>query len=343
MEKQLIRGTTAASLLLIGESADYVDKYLPDSKIVVITDEEVYRLYPAFFQPYDTIVLGRGEAGKNLNTIAYIYEKFIEYETHRSTFVLGAGGGVVCDIAGFAASTYLRGLHFGFVPTTLLAQVDAAVGGKNGVNFNGLKNRIGTFTQPDFVLCDPTFFQTLPEKEFRCGLGEIVKHALIADVGMFEFIENHVSDIISRQPKVLQQLVADSVRIKAAIVNCDEKEQGERRLLNFGHTVGHIIEESSALTHGEAVAAGIVVAAQLSQQRGLLSTKAFNRIIALLKALHLPVVSPLPRNEIIDRLAWDKKREGDVLYFVFLKDIGQAIIEKTPITQLQTFIHQFEN
>jgi 3-dehydroquinate synthase len=247
---------------------------------------------------------------------------------------------VVCDITGFAASTYLRGLRFGFVPTTLLAQVDASIGGKNGVNFKGLKNRVGTFNQPDFVLCDPAFFQTLPEKEVRCGLGEIVKHALIADAGMFEYMEKNVSNIISRQPEVLQQLVADSVRIKAAVVNRDEREQGERRLLNFGHTVGHIIEERSTLTHGEAVAVGMVVAAQLSQQRGILSDSAFNRIIALLKALSLPVQCPLTCDEIAEGLAWDKKREGNALYFIFLKDIGHAVVEKVPIRQLQSLISE---
>ena len=338
MEKKLIRGIYGESLLLLGESANYVDKYLPDSKVVVITDTEVYNLYPAFFQPYKVIILGQGEQIKNLSTVSYIYEKFVEYEVERSTFVLGVGGGVVCDITGFAASTYLRGLRFGFVPTTLLAQVDASIGGKNGVNFNGLKNRIGAFSQPAFVLCDPAFFQTLSEKEFRCGLGEVVKHALIADAEMFEYMEKHVSSIVSRQAEVLQRLVADSVRIKAEVVNRDEREQGERRILNFGHTTGHIIEERSALSHGEAVAAGMVVAAQLSQQRGMLSDNAFNRIIALLKALSLPVQSPLTRDEIVDGLSWDKKREGDEIYFIFLQDIGKAVIEKKPIRQLQAMI-----
>ncbi|MDR0295557.1 MAG: 3-dehydroquinate synthase [Prevotellaceae bacterium] len=340
MEKRLISGIYRKSLLLIGESVNYINKHLPKSKVVVITDEKVYNLYPAFFQPYEIIVIGRGEQIKNLSTIAYIYEKFIEYEVDRSTFVLGVGGGVVCDIAGFAASTYLRGLCFGFVPTTLLAQVDASIGGKNGVNFNGLKNRVGTFNQPGFVLCDPAFFQTLPGKEFRCGLGEIVKHALIADAEMFEYMEKNVSNIVSRQPEVLQQLVADSMRIKAEVVNRDEREQGERRLLNFGHTVGHIIEERSTLTHGEAVAAGMVVAARLSQQRGMLSDNAFNRMITLLKALSLLVECPLTSTEIIDGLAWDKKREGNGLYFIFLKDIGHADIEKVPLSQLEVLINE---
>jgi len=339
MEKRLIRGIHGESLLLIGESANYVNKYLPDSKVVIITDEEIYRLYPDFFRSYEAIVLGQGEQIKNLTTITSIYEKFVEYEVDRSTFILGIGGGLVCDIVGFAASTYLRGLHFGFVPTTLLAQVDASVGGKNGVNFNGLKNRIGTFNQPDFVLCDPVFFQSLPEKEFRCGLGEVVKHALIADAGMFDYIENHIAGIAAREPKVLQQLVSDSVCIKAEVVNRDERELGERRLLNFGHTVRHIIEERSSLTHGEAVAVGMVVAAQISQRRGLLPDAALDRITALLTALHLPVQLPLSHDEIIDNMVWDKKREGKDLYFIFLKDIGHAVIEKIPIRQLQAFIN----
>ena len=338
MEKRLIQGTYGKSLLLIGESVNYIDKYLPATKVVIITDEEVYRLYSAFFQPYPTIILGRGEQIKNLSTISSIFEKFIEYEVTRSTFVLGVGGGVICDIVGFAASTYLRGLRFGFVPTTLLAQVDASIGGKNGVNFNGLKNRVGTFNQPDFVLCDPIFFQTLSEKEFRCGLGEIVKHALIADAGMFAYMEQHTADIVSRQPEVMQRLVSSSLHIKAEVVNRDEREQGERRVLNFGHTIGHIIEERSTLTHGEAVAAGMALAAQLSQRRGMLSDAAFNRIIALLNALWLPVQSPLSHEEIVANLCWDKKREDNDLYFIFLTAIGHSVIEKTPISQLQSLI-----
>lgn len=338
MEKLTVHGKSGSSQLLVGEPVQHISTRLPDTGVIVITDERVYNLYPAVFQPYKTITIACGEGVKTLNTVIYIYEQLMALGAGRSTFIVGVGGGVVCDIAGFTASTYLRGLRFGFVPTTLLAQVDASVGGKNGVNFQGFKNRIGTINQPEFVLCDPAFFATLPEREIRCGLGEVVKHALIADADMFDYIESHITDILSLQPAAMKRLVLDSVRIKSAVVNRDEREQGERRILNFGHTLGHIIEERSAFNHGEAVAAGMVVAANVSQQLGCISEATVQRIIALLQQLGLPVQSPIPAAELVDALSMDKKREGDHIHFVVLNDIGRAAIKTLPISNLQKLI-----
>ena len=164
-------------------------------------------------------------------------------EADRASFIVGIGGGIVCDVTGYAASTYLRGLKFGFVASTLLAQVDAAVGGKNGVNWEGYKNMIGVFNQPDFVICDPLLLRTLPRREVLSGMAEVVKHALIADAGLFSYLEENGSGVLDLRPEVMERLVCDSVRIKSSIVNRDEREKGERRLLNFGHTFGHALEK----------------------------------------------------------------------------------------------------
>ena len=202
--------------------------------------------------------------------------------------VVGIGGGIVCDICGFVASTFLRGVRFGFVATTLLAQVDASVGGKNGVNFGGYKNMVGTFNQPEFVLCDLDLLRSLPEEQLQCGFAEIVKHAAIADAGMFEALEKDAERALALDPMVIEGLVYDSLVIKSTIVNQDEKETGERRKLNFGHTFGHAIEKVTGVPHGQAVSAGMVLAAGLSHQRGLITASEKDRLCALLEQLNLP-------------------------------------------------------
>jgi 3-dehydroquinate synthase len=346
MEKLVIHGSSNTSLLLIGESIDHLKMYLHERKVIVITDAEVHKLYPSLFEAYETIIIGIGESVKNLNTVSYIYDRLVDDEADRSVFLLGIGGGVVCDITGFVASTYARGIDFGFVPTTLLAQVDAGIGGKNGVNFRGFKNRIGTFNQPEFVLCDFSFFHTLPEKEIRSGLGEVVKNALVADADLFNYLEENVPNILNLQSGTMRRLVTDSLRIKSDIVGLDEKEEGERRKLNFGHTVGHAIEQQSDLTHGEAVSIGIAVVAKLSSCLGLLSPAILVRILNLLHQLKLPVVSPISTEKIIEGLRMDKKREGDVVHIILLDDIGHAIIEEITLDRLkellsETFMESF--
>jgi 3-dehydroquinate synthase len=295
-------------------------------------------LYPEFFGLCEPFVVDVGERHKTLDTVALIYEKLLEKEADRSIFLIGVGGGVVCDMTGFAAATYLRGVRFGFVPTTLLSQVDAAVGGKNGVNFKGFKNKIGTITQPDFVWCDPSFFHTLPEREVRSGLAEVVKQALIADAALFEYIENNVADILNLEQEPMKRIVWDCLRIKADVVSRDEREQGERRKLNFGHTVGHAVEQLSGLAHGEAVSVGMAIAAALSVRLGLLPAAGLARILNLLRQLHLPVTPPTPADKIIEALGQDKKREGEAIHFVLLDHIGHAAVREISLVQLRTLL-----
>jgi 3-dehydroquinate synthase len=338
METLVVHGSDRKSVITVGERHSHIGGYLPHEKIFVVTDTEVHRLYPGFFGPCEPVVIGTGERIKTLDTVAQIYEKLLEREADRSIFLIGVGGGVVCDIVGFAAATYLRGVRFGFVPTTLLSQVDAAVGGKNGVNFGGFKNKIGTFTQPGFVWCDPAFFHTLPGREIRSGLAEVVKQALIADINLLEYIENNVQDVLSLEPAVMRRLVLDCLRIKAGVVSRDEKEQGERRILNFGHTVGHAVEQLSGLAHGEAVSIGMAVAAALSVRLGLLPAAGEVRILNLLQQLHLPASLPAPADEIIAALGQDKKRKGEALHFVLLDAPGHAVVQEISLTELRTLL-----
>ena len=259
-----INSQTGLSKIAVGESLVNIGKYVNGTKTVIITDKNLNHFYNLQFPQWDTIVIGTGEKIKTLETVEYIYRNLVELEIDRSCFIVGVGGGIVCDITGFAASTYMRGLGFGFVSTSLLSQVDASVGGKNGVNFQGYKNMIGVFNQPEFVICDPVMLKTLPQEELLSGFAEIVKHAAIGNSDMFSFLENNFQKALDLDAQILGKLVYDSVKIKAAVVRRDEKEEGERRKLNFGHTLGHAIEKTIGIPHGEAVSIGIVFAADLS-------------------------------------------------------------------------------
>ena len=247
---------------------------------------------------------------------------------------MGIGGGVVCDITGFVASTYMRGLRFGYVATSLLAQVDASVGGKNGVNYGGYKNLVGTFNQPEFVICDPHLLKTLPEKEILCGMAEVVKHALIKDPALLAFLEKNGDGIRSLAADVIERLVSDSVAIKSAVVNLDERESGMRRILNFGHTFGHAVEHLQRLSHGEAVSIGMVIAAEISRRKGMLTAADVTRIKELLEALKLPIHCSADPARMIEAVRKDKKRESDIVHFVLLNGIGHAVVEAIPFDEL---------
>jgi 3-dehydroquinate synthase len=335
-----IHGSTGDSTILIGESLRDLRKYIPAEKAVIITDTNVRHYYLKDFPSSEVIEIGTGEEIKNLDTVQAIYGKLVELEAGRSSFIVGIGGGIVCDIVGFVASTYMRGVRFGFVSSTLLSQVDASVGGKNGVNFGGYKNMVGVFNQPEFVICDMNLLRTLPERELLCGFAEIVKHAAIGDADLFTYLEEHYEKALEFDIEVIEKLVYDSVVIKSSIVNRDEKEEGERRKLNFGHTFGHAIEKATGVPHGEAVSAGIVVASALSAKRGRLPAEEAERIEELLKKLKLPTRLELDGERVFDALRKDKKRKGDSINFVFLRGIGNAVVEEISIKELETTVNE---
>ena len=333
-----IHGSTGDSTILVGEVLESLGKYAPLEKTVVITDTNVRRHYQKDFPPCEVIEIKSSEKIKSLETVKEIYQRLTEIEADRSSFIVAIGGGVVCDIAGFVASTYMRGVRFGFVSTTLLSQVDASVGGKNGVNLGGYKNMVGVFNQPEFVICDLNLLKTLPEKDLLSGFAEIVKHAVIEDPELFSYLEENYERGLSLDTKVINRLVYDSIVIKSSIVNRDEKETGERRKLNFGHTFGHAIEKTIGVSHGEAVSAGMVIALKLSMRRGYLSMEETEKIEGLLQKMKLPIRLPFDSGGVLDALRKDKKRNGNIINFVLLRAIGHAVVEKMSIQELETAI-----
>lgn len=338
MHEITVDGRSGRSRILVGERLAHLARYLPDGHVILITDETVGPLYQHQFPKCPTITIGCGEGHKTLDTLAAIYDQLIALEADRASFVVGIGGGIVGDVTGFAASTYMRGLRFGFVATTLLAQVDATVGGKNGINFKGYKNMVGVFNQPEFVIADIGLLRTLPPGEIASGLAEIVKHACIADSDYFSAIENQCDAIQALEKKVLLQLVHRSVEIKAGVVNRDEREAGERRKLNFGHTLGHAFEKSLGITHGQAVSAGMVMAARLSHHKGMLSRTELNRITALLARLGLPTDLDFDRQAVFSALKKDKKREQGQIHFVLLQTLGKAVVAPIAISELERWL-----
>jgi 3-dehydroquinate synthase len=330
-----IEGRDGDSRIIIGESLLNLGLYIPVEKTIIITDSNVLKCYGKSFPPCRVITIEPGEKAKNLGTVQDIYQRLLEFGVDRSTFIAGIGGGVLCDIAGFVASTYLRGVKFGFVSTTLLSQVDASVGGKNGVNLGGYKNMIGVFSQPEFVICDLSLLSTLTAGELRNGFAEIIKHAAICDKDLFRFLEEYYAEALSLDRTVIERLVYDSVRIKSDIVSRDEKEKGERRKLNFGHTFGHAFEKTLQIPHGEAVGAGMAAAAGLSVKKGFLKPEEFERLKNIIGMFGLSVELPCDRAEVIGAVKKDKKREDASIHFVFLSEIGSAFVKEIPVGELE--------
>ena len=335
MRKLLVRGSSGSSQLLVGESIGNLEKYILPQQTLIITDTTVQGLYQDQFPDCPVLTIGLGETNKSLETVSALYGQLVELEADRSSLILGIGGGIVCDVTGFVASTYMRGTTFGLVSTTLLAQVDASVGGKNGVNFGGFKNMVGVFNQPGFVICDLTLLKTLPIREVLCGYAEIIKHGAIADDRMLDFLETHRDSALDLNPGIVEQLVYRSVEIKAGVVTRDEREQGERRKLNFGHTFGHAIEKLTGIPHGEAVGIGMVMAAKLSVQKGFLPARDAGRLERIIASYGLPVRPPVDAQAMLIAVRKDKKRHGNRIHFVFLDALGRAVVEQITFEELQ--------
>lgn len=328
MKKLVVKGTSGSTQLLVGESIDNLGRYVDPDRTVILTDTIVEDLYRKRFPACPVVSIGQGETIKTLETVTTIFNRLMDVEADRSSFILGVGGGIVCDIAGFTASTYMRGVRFGFVPTTLLSQVDASVGGKNGVNLGGYKNMVGVFNQPEFVVCDMGLLKTLPVREVLCGFAEIIKHGAIADASMLDFLERHRDAALRLDSAIVAHLVYRSVEIKAGVVTRDEREQGERRKLNFGHTFGHALERRTGMPHGQAVGIGMVLAARLSVAKGLLPSSQADRLEKIVEAYGLPVRSPVDLISLLQAIRKDKKRQGRRIHFVFLDHLGGARVEE---------------
>ena len=291
------------SEIYIGPTADILPGVLPEGRVVVVSDATIDRLYHPMLAPYDTVLIGLGESIKTLQTVESIYRRFLE---------LGVDG-----------------LDFGFVSTTLLGQVDASVGGKNGVNVDGYKNMAGTFSQPRFVVCDPGMLRTLSDREFRAGLAEVVKAAVIADAGLFARIEATTFDALRSDTDLLTDAVSASIRVKADIVERDERESGDRRKLNLGHTLAHAIEKcTNRLNHGEAVAVGTALIADASVKLGVLAAEDRDRIAGVLKKLGFDLTPPVDVKRLLKEVDKDKKNEDGMLRIVVPVGIGDCDVRR---------------
>lgn len=279
-------------------------------------------------------VLPTGEEYKNLETLNTIFDALLTHQCDRRTTIVALGGGVVGDMAGFAAASYMRGVPFIQVPTTLLSQVDSSVGGKTGINHPLGKNMIGAFYQPQLVLTDLNAFKTLPQKELAAGMAEVIKHGAIYDALFFEWLEANMVQLMAKDETALTHSIVRSCEIKAEVVAGDEREAGQRAILNFGHTFGHAIEAGmgyGAWLHGEGVGVGMVLAADLSHRLGMLTESEVTRIRNLVQAAELPVAPPkLGIQKMLDLMQLDKKNDAGQIKFILLDGIGKTVIRTVP-------------
>lgn len=327
-----------SEIFIGGKTADVFAR-LNKSKTIVLADENLLKLHPTKFEGFQVISVGEGEKSKTMEQAVKFYHKLIEMEVDRSWSLLGAGGGITTDLSGFVASTFLRGISFGFVSTTLLGQVDAAIGGKNGVNIDGYKNMVGVIRQPDFVYCDIDSLSTLPEREFLGGFAEIIKYGAIRDLRFFEYLDENLEKGIKRDHSVLETMIFNSVRNKIEVVEADENETGERKTLNFGHTFAHGIEKLYQTPHGEAVAIGMILASRLSVNLGILKIEKCEKIENLVKRSGLPVKLEFDPTVLADAMKKDKKRAGEEISFILLQDIGKTNIRKIPVNDLKSMLY----
>lgn len=305
---------------------------------VVVTNPTVKRLYgsrllrslqSAGFSPA-MLTVPDGERFKSLKWVGVILDELVRRRFERTTWLIALGGGVIGDLAGFAASAYLRGIPFVQVPTTLVAQVDSSIGGKTGVNHPQGKNLIGAFYQPKLVLCDPRVLETLPEREYRAGLAEVIKYGVIQDAGFFRFLEQHMDRVLAGDLDAVHRIIRTSCAIKAQVVSVDEREGDRRRILNFGHTLGHALETVTAYRrykHGETVAIGMVVAARLARRLGVAEPEVESRIADVVSKAGLP--GTLPRYSVpayLRAMRQDKKVKNRRIHFVLPNRIGRVVV-----------------
>ncbi len=329
---------------LLKEAAEFCRTKSTDtapSKICIVTDTNVAKLYLSYLEeklaalniPMFRHIIPAGEEYKTLETVSGIYDTLSDNRFGRDDMIIALGGGVTGDIAGFAAATYLRGIrHLIQIPTTLLAQVDSSVGGKTGVDLPQGKNLVGAFRQPDMVLIDPELLDTLPEEVFRAGMAEVVKYGCIWDPEILELVS------ATEYKKHMIELIERCVSIKIKVVEEDELESGLRRILNFGHTIGHGAERLgnyTELSHGEAVAVGMAAAVKMGNSIGITKDGCYERLIPILQTFSLPTRLTHPVEEVYESMLSDKKTQGNGIHFVFIEDFGKSLVKKVPVTELK--------
>ena len=339
MKVKTIQFNSSSTSFYFDASFDLLENITAKDNTVVITDENVFcGSNHKKFKGWKTIVLKAGEQHKIQHTVDIIIEQLIEFGCDRKSFIVGVGGGVVTDITGYVAGVFLRGIQFGFVPTSILAMVDASVGGKNGIDVGAYKNMVGLIRQPAFLLYDYSFLKTLPKTEWINGFAEIIKHACIKDATMFKLLEEHKFSDFQKDNSLLSKLIQRNALLKAKVVAEDEFETGDRKLLNFGHTFGHAIENTYQLSHGNAVAVGMAVACMISESYK--NFKDTTRVVLLIKRYGLPVHQSYNAKEVLNVMKADKKKVKDIINYVLLQKIGKAVVEPIAMSEAEEIIEQ---
>lgn len=313
-----------------------IEKMVVKSHAIYITDENVYALHEKQFKGKKTIIIPAGEQYKQQATVDFIIESLLNFGANRQSILIGVGGGVVTDIVGYVAGIYMRGIAVGFVPTTILAMVDASIGGKNGIDVGLYKNMVGQIRQPQFILYDFAFLKSLPKHQWENGFAEIIKHAVIKDAKMMKALAANDLAFYQKNVKELAILIEKNVQIKVKVVQQDEFEKGDRKLLNFGHTLGHAIENEYALLHGHAISIGMVYAAKISQV-----LQGFNEVgvlIETLKKYGLPTAMQFDIDTAMDHMQKDKKNLKAGMQYVLLYKMGKAVYETIPMKTLHKLI-----
>jgi len=313
-----------------------LEKLIGKEQAVLITDEHVFQAHKKKLKGWNCITLKPGEEYKIQATVDSIIEQLIEFKADRSTWLIGIGGGVITDLTGYVAAIYMRGIKCGFVPTTVLAMVDASIGGKNGIDVGIYKNLVGTIRQPQFLLYDYSFLKSLPKQEWVNGFAEIIKHSCIKDLRLFKELEQHKPAYYQKDKPALAKLIRRNAEIKSTVVQGDEFEKGERRLLNFGHTLGHAIENMYELSHGQAISIGMTDACKISEQ--LAGFKDTDRVIKVLDQYGLPTLANYDKQKAFEVLKMDKKREKKAMNYVLLEKIGKGVVQSVPMDELEQII-----
>ena len=338
MKKRTYKFSNSSVDYYLAGGISHLKEITEQKNTIIVTDDNVYRAHEKRFKNWKTIVLKPGEEYKVQRTADSIIEQLIGMEADRKTTLVGVGGGVITDMTGYVASVYMRGIKFGFVPTTLLSMVDASIGGKNGIDLGVYKNIVGVIRQPAFILHDMIFLNTLPPHEWENGFAEIIKHACIKDASMFRDLETGSLAKYKSGKKAICELIQRNALIKTKVVQQDEFEKGDRKLLNFGHTLGHALENQYDLSHGYAISIGMTYASRISRQ--LNGFKDSARVVYLLEKYGLPVHLEFDRQKVFDVLKMDKKREKTEMNYVLLEKIGKGVIRSIPVAELETIIKE---
>jgi 3-dehydroquinate synthase len=337
MLKKTFSFSSSRTTCYFDASFSQIGSLVEKDRCVFVTDQHIFDHHKKYFKGTKFIQIPAGESFKVQYIADQIIEQLINFGADRKTTLIGVGGGVVTDITGYVASVYMRGIPFGFVPTSILGMVDASIGGKNGIDVGNYKNMVGVIRQPGFLYYDVSLLQTLPPEEWVNGFAEVIKHAAIKDAGLFRELEKNSIGFYRKNKKALTELIRKNVMIKSGVVLKDEFEESERRLLNFGHTLGHAVENVYHLPHGHAISIGIKAACLISEE--MMSFKETARVTSLLQQYGLPIDIPVDFSKVVEIMRMDKKKTRDIMNYVLLEKIGKAVIKPIPMTQLEKLLY----